>query len=254
MIELKELSVGYGKKEILKDISCSFEPGKLTSIIGINGSGKTTLVKTVASIIPSLKGEIFVDGNNVSLLSTKERAKKTAYLAQDNSIPDMTAGQMVLHGRFAHLSYPRVYSDKDKSIARSAIEKMGISSLSEAPLHQLSGGMRQKAYIAMALAQQSDYILLDEPTAYLDISNRIELMRTLKSLSAEGKGVVAVLHDLSLAMEFSDEIAVIHDGELVIKASPDEIFDSGIIKTAFSVSAKKIETDSGFCYHFFDII
>lgn len=254
MIELKCLSVVYGKKSILNDISCTFEKGKLTSVIGINGSGKTTLIKTLASIIPALNGSVEIDGTDLFSLSPTERAKKVAYLAQSHTIPDMTVSQLVLHGRFSHLRYPRVYSEKDIAIALSAMKKMGIDELADTPIYKLSGGISQKAYLAMALAQESDYILLDEPTTYLDVKHKLALMRVLKDLVKEGKGVIAVLHDLSLAMEFSDEIAVLCDGKIIIKASPDEIFDSEILQKTFEVSVSKIETADGFIYHFSDLV
>ncbi len=254
MIELKKLSVGYGKKEILTDISCSFEKGSLTAVIGPNGSGKTTLIKTIANIIPALSGKIEIDGTDTKELSVSAHAQKTAYLAQSNSFSDMTVGELVLHGRFSHLKYPRVYSEKDKKIAEAAMKKMDIFDLSGTPLYKLSGGQRQKAYLAMALAEESDYILLDEPTTYLDVKHKIAIMRIFKELASDGKGVVAVLHDLSLAMEYADEIAVVNNGKLIMKATPHEVFSSGILQKTFEVSVSRTETAAGFTYHFSDLV
>lgn len=250
MIELKCISAGYEKKPILRNISTSLENGRLTAIVGVNGSGKTTLLKTVAGIIPPIGGEVYVDGTAVGGLSSTMRAKRIAYLPQGRDLPDMTAGQLVLHGRFPHLSFPRAYSDNDRAIAADAMAEMEISHLSAIPLSGLSGGMRQKVYIAMALAQGSDYILLDEPTTYLDIAHRISLMHTLSKLAEGGKGVIAVLHDLSLAMEFAHEIILLSDGEIKLKETPDKLFDSGLIETAFGVSVTRTETNDGWTYIF----
>ena len=172
MIELRDLCAGYEKRRILHHIDTSFHKGKLTVIVGPNGSGKTTLLKAAAAILPVESGEILADGENVLRMKSKERAKKIAYLPQGRPIPDMTVEQTVLHGRFARTSYPYIYTEKDKRIAAAAMERMGISRFADQPLAILSGGMRQNVYLAMALAQETDYIFLDEPTTYLDIANR----------------------------------------------------------------------------------
>ena len=154
MIEIKDLSFGYGKNHILKNFSACFEKGKLTSIIGTNGSGKSTLLKTIIGILAPDSGDIFVDGTSLSSLKCQDIAKRISYLAQGKNTPDMTAFQMVLHGRFPHLNYPRRYSQKDRNIAYDAINRMGITDYADKSMASLSGGMRQNVYIAMALAQQ----------------------------------------------------------------------------------------------------
>ena len=235
MIELKNTVSGYGGKRVLDSVSLAFPKGKLISLIGANGSGKSTLLKTVAGIIKADSGEIFVDGESTDTLSRRDRAKKIAYLAQGRSVPDMTVEQMVLHGRFPHLGYPRRYSEKDRKIAGDALRQMKIEQLADRPLSSLSGGMRQKAYIAMALTQDTDYILLDEPTTYLDISNQVELMHILRSLADAGKGIVAVMHDLELAFGFSDSIAVLKDGAIAACDTPESICKAGSVRDVFGV-------------------
>lgn len=248
MIELKKLSAGYENNAVLKDVNVSFEKGKLTVLVGINGSGKSTLIKTAAGIIPRMGGEISIDGNELSSLSPKARAKKIAYLSQGRFVPDMTVGELVLCGRFPHLSFPRVYSEKDRRIALEKMEQLSIAHLENHHLSTLSGGMRQKAYVAMSLAQESDYILLDEPTTYLDIAHQIELMNILKAIAESGKGLIAVLHDLPLAMNYADDIAVLADGTIKIKASPCEILRSGIIPTTFGIGVSRTENGYGYLY------
>ena len=235
MIDVKIQTAGYEKAEILKNLSVCFEKGKLTSLIGPNGCGKSTLLKSILGIIPKAQGEIVVDGQNTSLLKRKEIARKIAYLSQGKNVPDMTVGQMVMHGRFPHLSYPRIYSANDREIAHDAMRKVGIEKYSDRSISSLSGGMRQNAYIAMALAQDTDYILLDEPTTYLDISHGVELMKILRELADSGKGIVAVTHDLPLSFTFSDSIVVMSDGQIVAKGTPAEIGSSDIIKNIFGI-------------------
>lgn len=235
MIEIKELASGYGNKTVIDNVSASFEKGKLISIIGPNGSGKSTLLKTLNAIIPTISGEVTVDGETLSALRRSDIAKKIAYLSQDRNIPDMTVEQMVLHGRFPYLKYPRRYTEKDRKIVDLIMVHMNVSEYAECSLKTLSGGMRQKVYIAMVLAQNTDYILLDEPTTYLDISHQFELMQTLKELTQEGKSIITVIHDLPLAFKFSDEIVVLSQGKIIAQDTPENILASKTIKSVFNV-------------------
>ena len=248
MIELKKVTAGYPSKTVLSEISLSVPKGTLISVIGKNGSGKSTLLKTVIGIINAKSGEMLVDGE--SELSRQSMAKKVSYLAQGKSVSDMTVEQLVLHGRFPHLSYPRRYSEKDRAISYAAMKQMGIADIADAPLSALSGGMRQKAYIAMALAQDTDYILLDEPTTYLDISNQVELMKILRSLADRGKGIVAVMHDLPLAFGFSDRIAVIKDAKIAAFDTPQKICDSGIVQEVFGIDLQYSPAEKSYHYKY----
>ena len=241
MLEVKNVTAGYGKHTVLKNITAAFEKGKLTSIIGVNGSGKSTLLKVMLGILPMAGGAVEIDGRALSSLGRNEIARQIAYLAQGKSTPDMTVEQMVLHGRFPYLGYPRRYTGLDREIARAAMEKVGITDLAKKPLYSLSGGMRQNAYIAMALAQDTDYILLDEPAAYLDIAHQLALMRILRRLADSGKGIVTVMHDLPLSFDFSDRLAVIHNGTVFAQATPSEISESRIAEDIFGVNVKKVQ-------------
>lgn len=233
MIELKNISAGYGRHIVLESLTAEFEKGRLTSVIGVNGCGKSTLLKAICGILPIFGGAISIDNKTSADMSRKEIAKKAAYLAQGKSTPDMTVGQLVLHGRFPHLNYPRRYTKQDRDIALSAMERAGVAEFAEKPLYTLSGGMRQNAYIAMALAQDTDYILLDEPTTYLDIAHQLRLMKILRELSDGGKGIVAVMHDLPMAMTFSDKVVILNGGRTETSGTPADIYESGIIENIF---------------------
>ena len=250
MLELKNICACYGKTEILHGTSISFSKGKHISIIGPNGSGKSTLLKTAVGILPVVSGDITADGDNIANLSRRQLAQKVAYLSQGKNVPDMTVRQLVLHGRFPHLNYPRRYTENDRNIVISALNQLGISSLADRPLSSLSGGMRQNAYIAMALSQDADYILLDEPTSYLDISHQLELMKTLKMLAHLGKGIVTVIHDLPLAFSFSDSIAVMKDGAIIAEGAPCEIYSQPIIQDVFGVELDYLEKEKSYCYKY----
>lgn len=246
MIELKNISTGYGRKTVLNNLSASFEKGKLTSIIGINGCGKSTLLKSILGILPLSCGEISIDEKNLQAINRNEIAKKVSYLAQGKTIPDMTVEQMVLYGRFPHLSYPRHFKEIDREIAKNAMDMVGITHLAKKPMSELSGGMRQTAFIAMALAQDTDYILLDEPTTYLDISHQLDLMKLLKKLADSGKGIVTIMHDLPLAFDFSDAITIIKNGTVIASNTPEEISSLPLLKEIFGTEVKS--TDNKFHY------
>ncbi len=248
MLELKNISAGYGKQTILDGVTAAFEKGKLTSVIGVNGCGKSTLLKAALGILPISQGEITIDGQNLKFMSRNEIAKKTAYLSQGKNTPDMTVEQMVLHGRFPYLSYPRRYTSHDREVAQKAMEVVGVAELAHKLLYTLSGGMRQNAYLAMALAQDTDYILLDEPMTYLDIAHQLDLMKLLRTLADHGKGIVAVMHDLPMAFDFSDEILVLKNGRTRIQAKPNEIYTSSAIQEVFNVQLVRHGEDEKYYY------
>jgi iron complex transport system ATP-binding protein len=250
VIELQHIFAGYGKQEVLQDVSVRFETGKLTSIIGVNGCGKSTLLKTILGILPVRSGSITIDGQNLAGMPKKEVARKIAYLSQGKGTPDMTVQQLVLHGRFPHLTYPRRYSKKDRQIAYAAMEQTGIAGYAHMPLYSLSGGMRQTAYIAMALTQNTDYVFLDEPMTYLDISHQLELMKILRTLAQRGKGIVAVMHDLPMAFTFSDEIMLLQDGTVLRSTSPEQLCRENAIEQVFGVSLALSEDSRSYCYRY----
>lgn len=250
MIELSHISTGYGIKIILNDVSVALEKGKLTSIIGANGCGKSTLLKTILGIIPSKSGNVTIDGIRLKEMSRNDIARRIAYLSQGKNTPDMTVEQLVLHGRFPHLSYPRRYTDQDRVIAVGVMEQMGIVEYAHKPLYSLSGGMKQNSYIAMALAQETDYILLDEPTTYLDIAHQLELMKILRSLADSGKGIVAVMHDLPMAFTFSDKIILINDGRIVDDERPEKIYERNVIDKVFGIALDRSKDGRSYSYKY----
>lgn len=236
MLKINEICAGYGARQVLFEVSAELNKGDIVSVIGPNGCGKSTLLRAMAGLIKITSGDVMIDGAAASDLSRNEVAKRIAYLPQGKSTPDMTVEQMVLHGRFPYLDYPRRYSAADRRIALEAMRAVGVDSEAERPLCALSGGMRQNAYIAMALAQSTDYVLLDEPTTYLDASHQISLMDTLCALARSGKGIVAVLHDIPLALGYSDKVLLMSEGRAVAFGTPDEILRSGLIEKIFGIS------------------
>lgn len=246
MIAIKDLYSGYGDDDILKGVSLNILNNKLTVIAGPNGCGKSTLLKTISGIIKKTSGSIFIDDIDLSNISPLDRAKRIAYLSQNRSVPDIAVKNLVLHGRFPYLSYPRRYRAEDREAVDMALERMGIESLRDKMVSELSGGERQKVYIAMALAQGSDYLLLDEPTTFLDISHQFQLLDLAKELCSENKSVVMVLHNLESALSIADSFILLDKGRLLFEGSVDDVYSSKLIDKVFNVEIKK-ESDHWWC-------
>jgi len=245
MIELKNVCAGYEGKTIVKNASVTFEPGKITVLIGPNGCGKSTLLKSVVRINPHTYGEILIEDTPIEKFSSAKLAQNVAYLAQNKKAADISVMKMVLHGRFAYLNYPRKYRPQDFEIARRSLEWAGMADKSDELVSKLSGGMQQKVYIAMALAQDANTILMDEPTTYLDVVHQLRLMAMAKQLAAEGKAVVMVLHDLTQALEVADKVVVLKAGEIIAQGTADEVYECGSIEEAFGIKIEKIKTERG---------
>lgn len=249
MLEIHNLTSGYSGKNILTQFSATIRAQQITVLLGPNGCGKSTLLKSICGILPPKEGQILWQQQDFRQLSPKQLAQTVAYLAQSRRVPDITVRQLVLHGRFPYLSYPRKYRKIDQEIADSVMEKMHISHLAEKSLASLSGGQRQKTYIAMALAQDTPIILLDEPTTYLDVNHQLQTMEQAKQLRADGKTVVMVLHDLNQALQIADEVILMNRGNLVMQGTPEEIYDSGKLNQVFSVGIRRFPTDYGWQYY-----
>lgn len=250
MIEVKNVSAGYGKEEILHGISFRAEEGKITTLIGSNGSGKSTLLKALLGLIPLNGGDIMIDGASVEKMNRTEIARRVAYLPQGKNVPDISAGRMTLHGRFPYLSYPRRYKELDFQIAEEAMRQMGIWELSDRQMAELSGGMRQKVYLAMALAQQAPAIVMDEPTTYLDIGQQLKFAEMIKKLSKNGKTIILVLHDILLALKISDCIAAIQDGKMIRCGMPEDVLRSNVMKELYGITVKTVRTETGMHYYY----
>lgn len=248
MIKMENVSARYGNKEVLHNINIEFVPGKLTVLVGPNGCGKSTLLKTLIHLKEYTSGEIFVEEHSVRDLGSNVLAQKIAYLPQGKNAPDITVGRMVLHGRFAYLKYPRRYRKIDYQIAQKAMKWVGIEHLAEQNVNELSGGMQQKVYIAMTLAQDTSTILMDEPTTYLDIQHQMKLMDMAKDLTTQGKAVVMVLHDLSQAFRNADNIVVMDDGRIKACGTPEEIYEKKTVDEVFQIRLNRVFTETGYQY------
>ena len=225
MIQIENLYAGYAGKTVLKGIHLEFRPGELLAVLGPNGCGKSTLLRTVNGLLPKTSGKV-------------------------RAVPNITAGKLVLHGRFPHLAYPRRYRSEDYEIVHQALCMVGAEELSDCPLNELSGGQQQKIYLAMALAQDTATIFMDEPTTYLDVGCQLEVMELGRRLADEGKSVVMVLHELCLALRYAHRIALICQGKICQIGTPQELYQSHVLEQVMGVSLGCVETEQGIRYYY----
>lgn len=253
LIKLEAVCSGYDHQEVLRKITIQADAGKVTVLAGSNGCGKSTVLKTLMGIAEKSEGEIWIAEKRMEEYRPEELAQKIAYFAQNHNVPEISARGMVLHGRFPYLNYPRRYRKTDLAAAENALQRVGMEAYAETNMNQLSGGMQQKIYLAMVLAQDTPVVLLDEPTSFLDISCQMRLMETAKQLAAQGKAVLLVLHDLPLALRTADQLFVLQDGTVRGSGTPEEIWKSGVLEEVFGVKVRGVQTETGWQYYCVDV-
>ena len=239
MIEIKNLQAGYDKTIILPNISLTIPRNKITALIGQNGCGKSTLLKTISRILPAQKGTISLDGKDMQKMSHKEIAKKMAVLPQSPTAPEyLTVKELVSYGRFPYQKPLSSLTKEDHEIISWAMEKTGVYDWKDHKVSALSG-QRQRAWIAMVLAQKSDILILDEPTTYLDISYQLEILELLKELNLEHQlTVVMVLHELNHAAKFADHIIGLKKGTLIFEGAPMEVITKENLNKLYDINAQ----------------
>lgn len=238
-MHIDHLDVGYNDKKIIENMNVDIPSGKITTIIGANGCGKSTLLKTLARILPKQGGTVTLDGKNISKYPTRELAKKMAILPQaPDGAPGLTVGELVSYGRFPHQKGFGKLSKKDHDMIDWALEMTGVLSFKYDAIDALSGGQRQRVWIAMALAQETETILLDEPTTYLDMAHQLEVLELLERLNREeGRTIVMVLHDINQAARFADNIIALKDGEVIKSGNAHFVIQSETLREVFNIEA-----------------
>ena len=236
-LKVEEVQIKYDKQIIVKNISVTIAPQKITTIIGPNGCGKSTLLKAMSRILTCSSGDILLDGVSIFTMDTKRLAKRIAILLQrQENLSGITVEEIVSYGRFPHRQGLRGLGSEDKEIIDWAIKKTQIDELRHRYIDELSGGQRQRVWLAMALAQKTDIIFLDEPTTYLDISYQLEILELLKKLNEEeGYTIVMVLHDINQASLYSDHIVALADGKVVCQGAADKVITAANIASIFNI-------------------
>ncbi len=244
-INIKNLDFSYNGSLVLNNINHIFEEGKLCSIVGPNGSGKSTLIKCMDALLKPKKGSISLDEKNISGMSPAELAKKIAYVPQsENSTFPATVFDTVLMGRKPHINWSP--SEKDLRICAEVIQQLDLEDISLKYINKLSGGQRQRVFIARALAQQPDILLLDEPTANLDLKHQLEVLRILKKLTQNGITIIIAIHDLNLALQYSDHFILLKNGAIFASGGKEIISDKNI-EMLYGLKVKII-SENGNCF------
>jgi iron complex transport system ATP-binding protein len=241
-LEARDLAFGYAGHPVGHGVTLAFEAGEIVCLLGPNGGGKTTFFKTLLGLLPPQGGAVFVDGSDLSRLARPEVARRLSYVPQAHAgyFP-FTVRDVVLMGRTAHLGVFAAPSQHDRAVADEAIARMGLSHLSESEYTRISGGERQLALIARALAQAGRIVVMDEPTASLDFGNQVRVLEQVHALAEAGIGVVMSTHDPDQAFLCADRVALFHRGTLLCAETPERAVTAEHLRLVYGVEVR-IET------------
>lgn len=242
VIQAEQVVAGYDHKTIIHGVDLSIPSNKISVIIGANACGKSTLLKTMSRLIKPLSGKITLDGKSIDKIPPKRLARVVGLLPQSPIVPEgITVADLVGRGRFPHQAWFSGWSTKDYEAIAEAMELMKITELANQSIDELSGGQRQRVWIAMALAQQTDFLFLDEPTTYLDITYQVEILDLLTDLNRKhGTTIVMVLHDINLSARYADHIFALRQGKLMAEGAPSTVITSTLIKDIFDLDCTVI--------------
>jgi iron complex transport system ATP-binding protein len=241
MLRATALAIGHPGRRVGEGFELALQPGRVLALLGPNGAGKTTLLRTLLGLIPPQGGRLELEGRPLHAFSPGERAKRLAYVPQDHAGAfAFTVDDWVLMGRTAHASGLGRPSAQDRAAVAAALARMGIAALADRPVTQLSGGERQLALIARALAQQARLLVLDEPTASLDFGHQGRVMRELRRLAADGLGVLFTTHDPNHARRFADDALLIRDGRTLASGPVATVIDRAQLERLYGAPVEQV--------------
>jgi iron complex transport system ATP-binding protein len=235
MLHVRDLTVAYGELVALRRVSLSLAAGELLGVVGPNGSGKSTLIRAITRLVRPLGGAIHLDGKEVGCLSQRELARWAAVVPQNPHLPDtFSVLEIALMGRTPHLGLLQSEGRADLAVVRRALEQTDTWRLAGRRMGELSGGERQRVVVARALAQETPLLLLDEPTAHLDMGHQAGVLDLVRQLCRrEGKAVLAVIHDLSLAGQYCDRLVMLNEGRIVGEGEPQKVLSPRLLASVY---------------------
>ncbi|WP_251553384.1 ABC transporter ATP-binding protein [Neobacillus muris] len=240
ILSVKDLEASYEKFTVFQDLNLAVKKGKITTIIGPNGCGKSTVLKTMGRILKQKQGKVYLQGKDLQTIPTKQIAKQLALLSQNPIAPgQLKVEELITYGRYPHRNNVNKLTAKDKEVLEWAMEITKVTGFRDRELGNLSGGQRQKVWLAMALAQETDILLLDEPTTYLDMAHQLEVLQIVEQLNKDQKcTIVMVLHDINHAARFSHEIVAMKEGTIIRVGPPLEIMTAEVLQQVFQIQAR----------------
>ncbi|PLZ95804.1 cobalamin/Fe(3+)-siderophore ABC transporter ATP-binding protein [Fischerella thermalis CCMEE 5268] len=241
-LSTKSLSLAYDGVPIIRDLNLAIPSGQISVLVGANGCGKSTLLRGLARLLKPRGGTVYLDGESIFKLSTKEVAQQLGILPQGPVAPEgLTVRDLVAQGRYPYQNWLQQWSAKDEKIVQQALEITNLLDLAERELDTLSGGQRQRAWIAMALAQDTDILLLDEPTTFLDLAHQIEVLDLLYELhQTQGRTIVMVLHDLNHACRYADYLVAVKDGRIFTAGEPKQVMTEEMVQEVFGLECRVV--------------
>ncbi len=238
-LALEGVAVALGGRAVLGGVDLALAPGEVVGMLGRNGAGKTTLLRVAAGALRPDAGRVLVAGAPLAALDRRTRARTVALVPQDTQVPfPFTAAEVVLMGRTPHLGFLGFETARDLEVAQAALDRMGVSALADRNVQELSGGERQLVVVARALAQEPEILLLDEPTAFLDLRHRLEVLTVVRERAAAGASALVVSHDLGVAARFCDRVALLADGRVLAMGRPGDVLRPDTLRAAYGIEAE----------------
>lgn len=242
-LRTESLQLGYDGEAVVHGLDLEIRHGKITVICGANACGKSTLLRGMARLLKPRHGTVYLDGQSIARLPTKQVALRLGLLPQTPSAPEgLTVEDLVGRGRFPHQKWFQQWTKDDEQAVETALNLTGTAELRYRPVDELSGGQRQRAWVAMALAQETSILLLDEPTTFLDLAHQVEVLDLLAELNrTQGRTIVMVLHDLNEACRYAHHIVAMREGRIHAEGPPQDVVNASLVSEVFGVEAKIIE-------------
>lgn len=243
VLHTKNVTLAYNNKIVAKELNLEILQGKITVLIGPNASGKSTILKALSRTLKPKEGTVYLNNQDINKKASKEIAKQIAFLSQSPSAPEsLTVTELVSYGRFPYQKWGMGLENQDYQAIETALKKTGLNNLAHKTLNSLSGGQKQVAWLAMILAQDTNILLLDEPTTFLDVAHQLSLLKLLTKLNSEsGCTIVMVLHDINQAARYAQHIIVISEGTIFARGTPHEVITTPLLKQVFAVNADVID-------------